>query len=403
MGTKPRLTGATPRALALYDQALWRLACHRGGVLEAARSAWREAPGFVAARQLEAWILLSGRDPAGAEAAGWAYAAAHGLPMNRRERAHDAAIAAVIDGDASAACRLLDQALEADPHDLVALSAGHAFDHLLGNAGSQLARTARALERWSRGLPGYHAVLSMHAFALEESGDYHRAEDAARRALELEPHDIRAHHAVAHVLEMLGRPGEGVHWMAERAGYWNDAAAGATHQWWHLALFHLERDEVRQALEIYDRRIGVEPASISELIDGSALLWRLELRGAAPGARWQALAERWAPHAADAFCAFNDLHAMLAFAGARRGDLATRLLGAQPRAAARPGATGEMSRMVGEPACRAIHAFASGDYVSAERILRGLPPVAGRIGGSHAQRDVLELTRFAAGSMRRAA
>lgn len=403
MGSKPRLTGATPRALALYEQALWRLACHRGGVMEATRSAWREAPGFVAARQLEAWALLSGRDPAGAEAAGWAYAAVQGLPMSQRERRHTAAIAAAIDGDAPLASGLLDQALAEDPLDLVALTAGHAFDHLLGNAGAQLSRTTRALERWSADLPGYHAVLSMHAFALEESGDYHRAEDVARRALELEPHDIRAHHAVAHVLEMLGRPGEGVHWMAERAGYWNDAAAGATHQWWHLALFHLERDETRQALEIYDRRIGVEPVAISELIDAAALLWRLELRGAAPGSRWQVLAEHWAPHAADAFCAFNDLHAMLAFAGARRGDLAARLLGAQPRAAARPGAAGEMSRMVGEPACRAIHAFAKGDYVTAERILRGLPPVAGRIGGSHAQRDVLELTRFAAGSMRRVA
>lgn len=403
MGAKPRLTGATPRALEAYGQALWRFACHRGGVLEAARAASREAPGFVAAHQLEAWALLCGRDPAGAEAAGWVYAAMQGLPMNRREQAHTAAIAAVIDGDALFACRVLDQALAGDPHDLVALAAGHAFDHLLGDAGAQLSRTTRALARWSPGMPGYHAVLSMHAFALEESGDYHRAEDVARRALELEPHDIRAHHAVAHVLEMLGRPGEGVHWMAERAGYWNDAAAGATHQWWHLALFHLERDETSQALAIYDRCIGIEPVAISELIDASALLWRLALRGLAVGARWQALAEHWAPHAADAFCAFNDLHAMLAFAGARRGDLAARLFGAQARAAARPGATGEMSRLVGEPACRAIHAFANGDYVSAERILRGLPPVASRIGGSHAQRDILELTRFAAGSMRRAA
>ena len=403
MGAKPRLTGATPRALELYEQALWRFTCHRGGVLEAARSASREAPGFVAARQLEAWTLLCGRDPSGAEAAGWAYAAMQALPMSPRERAHTAAIAAVIDGDAQRACRVLDQALAEDPHDLVALAAGHAFDHLFGDADAQLARTARVLGLWSPGRPGYHAVLSMHAFALEESGDYHRAEDAARHALELEPHDIRAHHAVAHVLEMLGRPGEGVHWMAEREGYWNDAGASATHQWWHLALFHLERDETRQALGIYDRHIGVEPVAISELIDASALLWRLALRGLDLGARWQALAERWAPHATDAFCAFNDLHAMLAFAGARRIDLALRLLGAQPRAAARPGATGEMSRMVGEPACRAIHAFANGDFVSAERILRGLPPVASRIGGSHAQRDVLDLTRFAASTMRRAA
>jgi hypothetical protein len=62
-----------------------------------------------------------------------------------------------------------------------------------------------------------------------------------------------------------------------------------------------------------------------------------------------------------------------------------------------------MMRLVGEPACRALHAFGRGDYGAAERLLRALPPVAGRIGGSHAQRDVLELTRFAARQRRQAA
>jgi hypothetical protein len=59
-----------------------------------------------------------------------------------------------------------------------------------------------------------------------------------------------------------------------------------------------------------------------------------------------------------------------------------------------------MTRLVGHPACQAIAAFARGDYRSAERLLRALPPVAHRLGGSHAQRDVLTLTRAAAVSRR---
>jgi hypothetical protein len=59
-----------------------------------------------------------------------------------------------------------------------------------------------------------------------------------------------------------------------------------------------------------------------------------------------------------------------------------------------------MTRLVGYPACRALLAFARGDYGAAEALLRSLPPVAHRIGGSHAQRDVLHLTRAAAAARR---
>jgi hypothetical protein len=113
--------------------------------------------------------------------------------------------------------------------------------------------------------------------------------------------------------------------------------------------------------------------------------------------RFQTLAERWAPYAEDAHCAFNDTHAMMAFSGAGRWDLAGKLLAAQQRRlGSRGGANYDMTRLVGMPACRAIAAFAGGDMDAAEALLRSLPPVAHRIGGSHAQRDVFQLTRAAA-------
>jgi len=64
---------------------------------------------------------------------------------------------------------------------------------------------------------------------------------------------------------------------------------------------------------------------------------------------------------------------------------------------ARPsGANHDMTRLVGLPASRALAAFGRGDFSGAARLLRALPPVAHRIGGSHEQRDVLHLTRAAA-------
>jgi hypothetical protein len=169
--------------------------------------------------------------------------------------------------------------------------------------------------------------------------------------------------------------------------------------WWHAGLFFLALDRPRAALAILDAKLGGD--SLAELIDASALLWRLRLARADTGARFAELARRWAPHAEDAYCAFNDVHAMMAFAGAGRWELAHRLLGAQERRMRhRQGANHDMTRLVGYPACRAIHAFARGEYRSAEALLRSLPPVAHRIGGSHAQRDVLTLTRAAAAARR---
>jgi hypothetical protein len=178
--------------------------------------------------------------------------------------------------------------------------------------------------------------------------------------------------------------------MGERVAHWNGSGASATHVWWHLALYHLELGDARHALEIYDRRIGAE--TVNDLIDASALLWRLHLRGAALGDRWSVLAARWAPRAADAFCAFNDLHAMLAFVGAGRRDLQRRLLRAQRRRLAHGGTNEGMLRDVGLPACAALAAFGRGRYDRAAELLSALPAVSHRLGGSHVQRGLLGLT-----------
>jgi hypothetical protein len=128
------------------------------------------------------------------------------------------------------------------------------------------------------------------------------------------------------------------------------------------------------------------------MIDAAALLWRIELQGGDVGARWDELVCAWAPHVADGFCTFNDLHAMIAFVGARNWPLAQRLeceLAQRQSQRTRHGAT---TRLIGLPACRALIAFGRGDYASATSLLASLPALAHRIGGSHAQRDLLHLT-----------
>jgi hypothetical protein len=198
-----------------------------------------------------------------------------------------------------------------------------------------------------------------------------------------------------HVYEMQGNAADGIRCAARHVDQWGADAGAGHHLWWHVALFMLALDRPHAALAIHDQRLPQD--TLAELIDASALLWRLRLARFDIGSRFAALAEAWAPYAEDVYCAFNDLHAMMAFAGAERGDLAQRLLAAQERRlAGRSGANLDMTRLVGYPACRAILLFAHGNFRGAEALLRALPPVAHRIGGSHAQRDVLALTRAAA-------
>jgi tetratricopeptide (TPR) repeat protein len=382
-----------------YEAAVLALRTQRGDALGLARAAARENARFVAAHQLEAWLLLSSRDLRQFRAAGHVRNRLVGMPMSRHEGLHSAAITVATGGDYAAAVRLLDRIVAEYPRDLVALMMAHVLDYYVGNIEALLRRSSRALPHWSAADPAYHAVLALHAFALEESGDYAAAESTARQALDLEPRDVRAHHVVSHVLEMQGRAEEGVRWMGARSAWWNGAGPASTHLWWHLALHQLELGRVRLALAVYDGRLQGE--ALSELIDAASLLWRLHLAGYDVGGRFAGLADRWEPYAEDAHCAFNDLHAMMSFVGAGRWDCAERLLAAQARRVARPyGANHDMTRLVGLPASRALAAYGRQDYSQAEVLLRGLPPVAHSIGGSHAQRDVLQLTRAAAAQRR---
>ncbi len=390
------ITGASPRALEHFESALAAFQLCRGDPLAQLRDAIAESPAFAMARMFEAYLRLGGRNPAGADIGANILGDINAGGLNSRERGYFAALAAAVAGEYEAASGLLGSLLHEYPRDALALQVAHSFDYVRGDAHSLRSRVETVLPAWSAEIPGYHAVLSMLAFGLEECGEYGRAEETALHALQLEPRDVRAHHAVAHILEMQGRALEGVYWMKSRASHWAGEGPMATHHSWHLALFQLEAEGGQRALETYDRYIGPGTGAISDLIDASALLWRLHLREMELAGRWRALAERWAPHAGDAYCAFNDVHAMMAYVGAQRWDLAHVLLAAQTRRILRSGSNSDMTRVAGLPACRALQAFGRGDYAAAEDLLSRLPPAAHRMGGSQAQRDVLELTCAAA-------
>jgi tetratricopeptide (TPR) repeat protein len=387
------LTGATGDSIALLETGLHQLRCYIGDPVATVDRALSESPMLVMGHVLKAYLHLLGTEPLGIPDAREIHQHAVGLPANERERRHLKAVGELSEGRWRDAGRTLEQLSIDDPRDALALQAGHLIDFYTGDARMLRDRIARAMPAWSQGMPGYHAVLGMYAFGLEETGRYPEAEELGRRGVELEPRDGWAQHAVAHVMEMQGRQREGIAWMRTQPQAWAHDSFFGVHNWWHLALYHLELGEIDEVLALFDGPIfGRRSSVVLDLIDASALLWRLDLRGIDVGSRWDRVADLWAPFAAAGNYAFNDLHAMMAFVKAGRAGLAQAVLDAQAAAIQGAGDNARFTAEVGQAATRAIGAFGERRYAEAVRLLLAVRNIAHRFGGSHAQRDLLDLT-----------
>lgn len=360
-------SGASVDSLAHYRRALHQFACYIEDPLASVDAALAESPDFVMAHVLKAYLMLLGTEPAGIAVAADCLATAQKLPANARERGHLTAVGQMVDDHWHRAGRTLEDIAIDQPRDSLALQAGHLCDFYVGDSRMLRDRIARALPAWSADMPGYHGLLGMHAFGLEEMADYTRAEAQGRTAVELEPRN--------------------------GAEVWSRDSFFKVHLWWHLALFHLELGEIDDVLALFDGPIhGERSTVVLDMIDASAMLWRLQLRGVNVGQRWATVADGWQPIATAGNYAFNDVHALMAFVGAQRPDSVAAVLETQQRVMQGNSDNEAFTREVGQPLALAIKAFGQGRYDECVRLIRDIRGIAHRFGGSHAQRDLLDLT-----------
>ena len=387
------LTGANHAGASAYMEGLGQLNLFIGDPVASAQTATDAAPRFVMGHALRAWLFLLSTEGPARVPAHESWEAARGLPMTAQEAGHITAIGHLLDGHWHQAARVLEDVASAHPYDILALQVGHQLDFFTGNARMLRDRIARALPAWSRDTPGRHVLLGMHAFGLEETGNYAAAEAAGREAVALERRDAWARHAVAHVMEMQGRTQAGIAWMCADIASWSEGNFFAVHNWWHLALYHLERGDSDEALRLFDGPIhGARSQVMIDMIDAASLLWRLHLRGIDVGDRWQSVADAFLPAAGAGHYAFNDVHAMMAFVGSGAQDLAEQVLAAQRVAMSGDTDNAGFTRDVGHALTRAIQAFGDGRYDDVVRLIRPVRTIAHLFGGSHAQRDVIDLT-----------
>jgi len=234
----------------------------------------------------------------------------------------------------------------------------------------------------------------MGAFGLEEAGDYAEAEKLGRRAVEIEPRDGWAVHAVAHVMQMQGRCDENIKWLESTVDDWRDAVWLSGHLWWHLCLPLLEIERYDRVLDIYDARMAnCDEDMVTRLMDCSSMLWRLEELGLEVGNRWGPLADKWLRHADEHAIAFTDAHFAMTMAAADRQRTLRRFNHSQHAyVEAVTNTNSDIIGRIGQSLCEGLAAYRDKEFAAAAN---KIGPVIGeiwRIGGSNAQRDVFRLT-----------
>jgi tetratricopeptide (TPR) repeat protein len=381
-------------AVALLDKAVEDLAALAGDPVADAEAAIAADDSLVLGHIYRAYLALYGTTPEGVVTAAEIVKKLDEAVLGVREAHHLRAARSWADGDWEATARSLERALLCHPRDLLALKVAQDLYFFLGNRLELRDSAARVLPAWAHGLPGWGYVQGIYAFGLEENADYRQASARARAALDHNPRDVWSVHALAHVFEMEGSHRDGVDFLSASAPDWS-ASYFAIHNWWHRCLYHLELGEIDEAIRLYDSPIrAARSTEWLDVVDASALLWRLWLFGVDVADRAAQLAADIDDLVGEPVYIFNDWHAVMAFglAGDRarveRVILADRHLTAPTNRRA--------AERAGLDLLEAFAAFADGRPGRAIDLLIDIRPRASAVGGSHAQRDVIDLTLIAA-------
>lgn len=310
---------------------------------------------------------------------------------NEREKLYVWATLAWATGDIQLAIAYHEAIAEKFPRDLASVQRGQYHYFYLGSKEGLLGIAKKVLPSNREN----HYLYGMIAFGLEQCYRLEEAEEAGRRAIEMNRHDPWAHHAVAHVMETQGRLEEGIAWMESFSETWENCNSLLyTHNWWHIALYYLEQGQIQKVLALYDTHIWGRRAwkeSSKDQVGAISLLLRLQLRGVDVGDRWKDLAAYLTPRIYEHALPFQDLHYVYALAKVGQEQLVTKMILSMP--AYTKTAKPYMQRIWAEvtvPAARGMAAHARGDWSTAIAELRPILPHLYKIGGSHAQRDLFE-------------
>jgi hypothetical protein len=385
-------------ALESYREGVDRLFTAKPSPEAAFARAVAADPGFALAHAgLARAQFLVARIPDAKAAAAKARALLPKLP--ERERINAEVPLLTTEGASAKAYALARQHLKQFPQDAMVLAPCTGVFGLIGFSGRR-GREQELRELMEEVAPHYGEApwfLVQLAFARVESGDTEIARTTIERAMALDPRSAHGAHVKAHVHYEANEKEAGLRYLL---GWIPDYAKQGLlhcHVSWHIALWQMELGDVESAMKTY--LAGVHPGAswgppINVLTDAAAFLWRSELAGHPRQAELWHEVKRYGDQSFPAAgLAFADVHRALAYAAT--GDapaLETLLAQLREREAAGKLFAGPVVPHLAE----AFDAFARKDYAKAVALLEPHMAEHERIGGSRAQRRLIDFTLAAA-------
>lgn len=309
----------------------------------------------------------------------------------RWERGAVACIATIVAGENDRALDMLRAQLTEFPEDDLSVWVWHIFAGLQGWRADRYAFTYALLATLPPRYEEEWWFLSALSYLCHEMDRFTESRRYAERALARYPRAAGASHSLSHVFYETSDHRGGIAFLNEWMPGYALKAPLFGHLAWHLALFELAAGHYTRVLDVYDRYIAPSAMySRLALADAASLLWRVQIYGGADRALpWQSVREIAERTAALPGFAFADVHAAMAYGAAGDDAAMQRLIGGLSTLDAQGH---PLAGRVALPIVRGLHAFSHGAY---DETVQQLAPIMGevvRIGGSHAQREVIEDT-----------
>lgn len=373
-------------AAAAYRSGLARVVMVRAGAAEAFSRATELDPGFALGH---AALALLGHECGADVDVPRALADAQrsaGERGDERERSFVDVVARRVrggDGDRS----LVDH-LDSYPGDALALSTAVPTIAFSGISDLDGDLAQRLVERTAPVYEGHWFHTSLLSFVRQEQGHYAEAGDLARAALAREPASGHAVHALAHVHYESGEHQEGRDWLDQWISGQGRGAVHRAHFSWHVALHELALDDPAAVRRRWLAQLTPDRVrGVRALVDSGSLLWRARMASSWTGRMpvddvLGAVADDMVERPSTAFTA---MHSAVALTAA--GD--------QPalrRLRAHAAQADPVQREVIVPLCDALGSVLEERWATAVHGLRGILPTLRRVGGSAAQREVVEET-----------
>uniref|UniRef100_A0A8D0HHD8 Tetratricopeptide repeat protein 38 n=1 Tax=Sphenodon punctatus TaxID=8508 RepID=A0A8D0HHD8_SPHPU len=177
-------------------------------------------------------------------------------PLSEREKLHVSALEMFASGCLPKACDVWEKILNSHPTDMLALKFAHDAYFYLGYQRQMRDSVARVYRHWTPDIPLSSYVKGIYSFGLMETNFYDRAEKLANEALAIDQTDAWSVHTIAHVHEMKADLKSGLRFMEQTEANWKDCDMLACHNYWHWALYFIDKGDYEAALTIYDTHVN---------------------------------------------------------------------------------------------------------------------------------------------------